>query len=208
MLIRTVVTQIRKGITMTQKIFFVLSLVFVFHNCASIAGVDALDEVNRARAAKGLRPYIRDAALTQGASACADFRAARRIEGHTASDFAFLPAGAHAKVGGCGALELSWGWGTCATFENWTYAGAAYAWGSDNQRYMQLFVSNTPNGPVTATQTVPVTQPTTATQYSWVKMENGWAYYGGNKQLGYMRDDRVFFWLNADGSFTQAPAQK
>lgn len=101
---------------------------------------DALDEVNAARARKGLRPFLRDPLLTQGALACARARAARRLHGHTSNDFAYLPAGAIARAGGCGALDDSWGWGTCCTYERWTYAGAAWVRGADGKRYMQLFV--------------------------------------------------------------------
>src|SRR4029077_5254922 len=35
---------------------------------------DGLDEVNAQRAARGLRPYVRDDGLTQAARACAQFR--------------------------------------------------------------------------------------------------------------------------------------
>ena len=68
------------------------------------------------------------------------FRANVLCSGHTASDFAGLPAGTSAAAGGCGALEPSWGWGTCCTFDNHMYAGAAIAYGRDGKRYMQIFV--------------------------------------------------------------------
>ena len=100
---------------------------------------DALDEVNETRRRSGLRPFIRDSRLTQGAYECAKFRARRHMSGHTSNDFQFLH-GAFASAGGCGAMEDSWGWGTCCTFENYTYAGAAWVRGSDGKRYMQLFV--------------------------------------------------------------------
>src|SRR4029450_9749212 len=38
---------------------------------------EALDEVNATRAARGLRPFIRDDGLTQAAAGFAEFRAAR-----------------------------------------------------------------------------------------------------------------------------------
>jgi hypothetical protein len=101
---------------------------------------EALDEVNAARAARGLRPYIRDAYLTAGAMQAAEYRAARLIEGHTPNDFAALPPGGFASSAGCAAWEPGMGWGSCCTYENHTYAGAAYAYGRDGRRYMHLFV--------------------------------------------------------------------
>ncbi len=101
---------------------------------------DALDEVNAARARRGLRPFQPDPLLNQAARTCANIRAASRIAGHLSSDFAHLPPGASAKSAGCGALEPSWGWGTCCTYDNYTYAGAAWVMGADGKRYMHLFV--------------------------------------------------------------------
>lgn len=103
---------------------------------------DALDEVNAERAKRGLRPFINDPLLNKAAQAAARQRAARRIHGHLPeSDFSYVPAGGQASAAGCGALELSWGWGTCCTYESqWTYAGAAYVMGNDGLRYMHLFV--------------------------------------------------------------------
>src|SRR4051794_15972794 len=79
------------------------------------AGNDALAEVNATRAARGLRPYIKDADLTSGAENVADFRAARLITGHTINDFAGLPPGCTARSAGCAAWEPSFGWGACCT---------------------------------------------------------------------------------------------
>jgi hypothetical protein len=104
------------------------------------AGEDALDEVNAARAARGLRPFIKDDDLTAGAINVADFRAARLIAGHTSNDFGGLPEGCRASAAGCAAWEPSWGWGACCTYENYRYAGAAWAMGRDGRRYMHLFV--------------------------------------------------------------------
>lgn len=102
---------------------------------------DALDEVNAYRAKRGLPPFQRDPLLTQAALACAKQRAARGIHGHLPeSDFSYLPAGGNATAAGCGALEDSWGWGTCCMDENYAYAGAAWVRGSDGRRYMHLFV--------------------------------------------------------------------
>jgi hypothetical protein len=102
---------------------------------------DALNEVNAARAQRGLKPFLPDPLLNQAAQACAKQRCARHIDGHLPeSDFKYLPAGASASAAGCGALEPSWGWGTCCTYENYTYAGAAWVMGTDGKRYMHLFV--------------------------------------------------------------------
>lgn len=99
---------------------------------------DALAEVNAVRVKRGLRPYIHDAGLTIAAQKCAKIRADRRIAGHI-DDFAMLPPGVSASATGCGALTPDWGWGTCCTTENWTYAGAACVIGNDGKRYMHLF---------------------------------------------------------------------
>jgi hypothetical protein len=104
------------------------------------AGEDALDEVNAVRAARGLRPYIRDDNLAAGAKNVADFRAQYLTQGHTANDFSGLPPGISATASGCAAWPAGMGWGSCCTYEHWTYAGAAYAMGRDGKRYMQLFV--------------------------------------------------------------------
>jgi hypothetical protein len=101
---------------------------------------NALAEVNAARAVRGLRPFILDDGLTKAALGAARFRAANRIAGHTANDFAYLPADAQATAAGCAAWHDSWGWGSCCTYESRTYAGAAWVRGSDGRRYMHLFV--------------------------------------------------------------------
>lgn len=104
---------------------------------------DSLDEVNRARALRGLRPFINDSLLNQGARLCARLRAQQHIHGHLGgnmSDFACLPQGVEMSAAGAGALTPDWGWGTCCTYENYQYAGAAWVMGSDGLRYMSLFV--------------------------------------------------------------------
>ena len=101
-------------------------------------GSDALHEVNALRAARGMRPYIRDDGLTQAARACAAHRAERRIAGHV-NDFAFLPAGSDASCTGCAAFRPEWGFGACAIYENHTYCGAAWVIGSDGLRYCHAF---------------------------------------------------------------------
>jgi hypothetical protein len=121
----------------------ILSLTILVLVCSTgflHAGEDALAEVNAARAAHGLRPFVKDASLTAGAINVADFRAKRLIAGHTSNDFAGLPEGAMASAAGCAAWEPSLGWGACCTYENYTYAGAAWALGRDGRRYMHLFV--------------------------------------------------------------------
>ena len=107
---------------------------------ATQIGDDALAEVNAARAKRGLRPFLPDPLLNQAARTCAKIRSANRIEGHLSNDFAHVPSGSSATSAGCGALEPSWGWGTCCTYENYTYAGAAWVMGADGRRYMHLFV--------------------------------------------------------------------
>lgn len=103
-------------------------------------GIEALDEVNAVRAQRGLPAFKYDEGLTCAAKACSQFRADRLIQGHTSNDFAFLPAGAHAPAAGCAAWDPSMGWGACCTYDGYSYAGAAYALGSDGRRYMHLFV--------------------------------------------------------------------
>ncbi len=107
------------------------------------AASDALSEVNQARAARGLAPFLRDEGLTIAAKRCAETRARWRIAGHLTGgmgDFAALPAGSSAAAGGCGALEPSWGWQTCCAWDGYSTAGAAVAIGHDGKRYMHLFV--------------------------------------------------------------------
>jgi hypothetical protein len=106
--------------------------------------VDALDEVNAARAAAGLPPLVRDPALTAAAAGAASFRARARLFGHTSNDFAFLPAGGRAISAGCAAYPSALGWRSCCTYEGYTHGGAAYAVGEDGRRYMHLFVDRRP----------------------------------------------------------------
>lgn len=112
----------------------------VVANLSVPGSADALDEVNATRTARGLRPFLRDANLAAAATVCAEFRAARLIAGHTANDYAALPPGASAAATGCAAWAPGLGWGSCCTYEGYTYAGAAYATGRDGRRYMHLFV--------------------------------------------------------------------
>jgi hypothetical protein len=104
------------------------------------AAEDALDEVNNARAARGLSPLKRDDGLTAAAKNCADVRAQYLWAGHCQNDYNALPSGVAAGATGCAAWAPSMGWGSCCTYENWTYAGAAVTVGRDGVRYMHLFV--------------------------------------------------------------------
>jgi hypothetical protein len=99
-----------------------------------------LDEVNSTRAARGLPPFILDENLTRAAMACAVFRARNHMEGHTPNDFGFLPPGTHASAAGCAAWQVGTGWGSCCTYDNYRFAGAAFCVGPDGRRYMHLFV--------------------------------------------------------------------
>lgn len=122
---------------MTKK--FLLFLIL----CSStvcFAAEDALDEVNAVRVKNRQAPFIKDEKLMVGARACANFRAARRMAGHTSNDFSFLPPNSHCFNAGCAAWHPTDGWGSCCTYEHWKYAGAAYAIGKDGRRYMHLYV--------------------------------------------------------------------
>lgn len=111
------------------------------YSTTSASGADdALAEVNAARAARGLRPFLRDDGLTQAARWASRHRARYLIEGHTDNDFWWLPDGCSATAAGCAAWEPGLGWGSCCTYEGHTYAGAAWCLGSDGRRYMHIFV--------------------------------------------------------------------
>lgn len=115
--------------------------VFVPTQYASVdSSYDGLDEVNAKRAARGLRPFIRDTALFQAAAAVAQFRAQHRLFGHTSNDYAFLPVGSSCSSFGCAAYPPDHGWMSCCTYDNYTYAGAAWVMGPDGNRYMHLAV--------------------------------------------------------------------
>jgi len=112
------------------------------YNGSAAECADALAEVNATRAQRGLKPYINDPLLAQGALACARVRAQSHNAGHCGGqhgDFAYLPPDAHATTGGCAAWTPDWGWGACCTYDNYTYCGAAWVMGSDGRRYMHLF---------------------------------------------------------------------
>ncbi len=111
------------------------------------ASVEALDEVNQLRARHGLRPFIRDDGLTRAAHSASIFRARRQMAGHCPNDFAYVPTDqpTRATAAGCAAWEPSLGWGSCCDGVHTsdggaTHAGAAWAWGPDQKRYMHIFV--------------------------------------------------------------------
>ncbi len=113
------------------------------------AADDALDQVNAQRAARGLPAYVRDPNLTAAAMAAADYRAAHLMFGHvpgTPGDFAFLPAGMSTEgvAGGCAAYPAHMGFLACATYDSYTYAGAARTMGADGKMYNHIFVSGGP----------------------------------------------------------------
>jgi hypothetical protein len=100
---------------------------------------DALAEVNAARKARGLRPFIRDDGLMRGALHVAKWRADRLIEGHTRNEFGGLPKGVKADAAGCAAWHGN-DWGACCTYDNYRFAGAGWCYGRDQRRYMHIFV--------------------------------------------------------------------
>jgi hypothetical protein len=113
-------------------------------------GADALDELNAKRAAKGLRPYIRDEGLTRAARACAAFRAQHRLFGHVEGgrgDFAFAEPGVRVDATGCAAYPAHMGFLACAMWDDYTHAGAISVPGSDGRSYHHLFVSYGPGKP-------------------------------------------------------------
>lgn len=107
---------------------------------ASASGGDGLAEVNALRAARGLRPFAHDPGLAAAAKACAEYRAAHLMFGHTSNDFGFLAAGVKCDATGCAAYPPSYGWLSCATYDAYDRAGAWWTLGRDGKRYMHLYV--------------------------------------------------------------------
>jgi hypothetical protein len=201
----------------------------VLSQSQTFAAVDGLQELNAKRASMRLRPFERDEVLSQAAAKAADYRAARHLEGHVwphwegrryvnINDYSFLPAGARCESTGCGAAEpRMWGWMTCCEDEDYRYAGAAWAWGRDGQRYMHLYVSNVPNPKPSEmieqpAQTESTAQPAAQAGvtikhlpngYSWRSHPEGWSYYQGAKQVGFMTQDKQFRWLKHDGTWSE-----
>jgi len=104
---------------------------------------DPLAQVNARRAAAGLRPYQHDPGLTTAARAAATYRARYRIRGHVIGgmgDFQFLPPGTQATAAGCAAWNPGDGFGSCAMYDSYTFAGAASVQGEDGLVYHHLFV--------------------------------------------------------------------
>ena len=119
---------------------WILSCVCLLFCTSLFAATPSLDEVNATRAKRGLKPFILDTNLEIGACRCADARAASLCSGHTQNDFSYLPQSSVATASGCAAWTDDWGWGACCTYDNYTYAGAAWTRGRDGKRYMHLFV--------------------------------------------------------------------
>lgn len=103
--------------------------------------VDALAEVNAARAQRGLRPFAHDPNLTAGAMQAATIRASRGIHGHLANDFHCLPPGTTAAAAGCGVEHPGFGWLSCCTFDNYQMAGAAKCRDANGRWFFHLFVN-------------------------------------------------------------------
>ena len=104
---------------------------------------DALDILNAQRAARGLRPYLRDTGLTLAARAAATFRARHLLFGHVTGgmgDFQFLAPGVTAAAAGCAAYPPQDGFLACAMYDGYTYAGAYTVVGPDGRGYHHLFV--------------------------------------------------------------------
>ena len=111
-----------------------------YYSEPGVSAPDALAQVNALRAARGLSPYEHDPQLHEAAKACAAHRARYRIAGHTANDFAFLPAGASAPSSGCAAWPKGSGFGSCCIYDGYRYAGAATVLGTDGIEYHHIFV--------------------------------------------------------------------
>lgn len=119
---------------------------------------DALDMVNAKRAARGLRPYLRDEGLFQAAKRAASFRARLRLFGHTSNDFAFA-SGVRVDATGCAAYQASYGFMACAVYDNYTSAGAAWVPGPDGRMYSHLFVKYGPPDPLAVSRSVAAATP-------------------------------------------------
>jgi hypothetical protein len=78
--------------------------------------------------------------LTAAAERAASFRAANLMFGHTNNDFSFLDAGVSAAAAGCAAYGIEYGFMSCAMYDGYTYAGAAWVQGRDGKMYCHLFV--------------------------------------------------------------------
>ena len=122
-------------------------LIIALAGVVCLAADDALAVVNAQRAARGLKPFLPDVGLYRAAAGCADYRAQYGMAGHTSNDFAALPPGTRAPVAGCAAWAKGGGFGACALYENWTYAGCAWTEGRDGRMYCHAFYSNQPSQP-------------------------------------------------------------
>lgn len=133
----------------------------------SASADDALAVVNAQRAARGLPAFLPDPGLQLAAERAAAHRAASLMFAHTVNDFQFLPPGCSADAAGCAAYPASYGFMACATYDRYTYAGAASVLGRDGKTYHHLFVSRVASPYQTAQQgttTTTTTKTTTVTQ--------------------------------------------
>lgn len=135
----------------------------------------ALDEVNAARAKRGLRALILDPLLSRAAYKAAQLRSERGIHGHLPEgDMTCLPSGAAADAAGCAALDSSWGWQSCCWDDpQYTHAGAAWVMGNDGRRYMHIFVRT--EGRASATKSVETVTESSSTCTTGTCSTRSWA---------------------------------
>lgn len=101
-----------------------------------------LAEVNALRAQRRMQAYLPDPNLQAAAEAAAAYRAKYDIQGHTRSDFAFLPQGSWASCAGCAAWPANMGFGSCNVYGGEKYCGAASCMGKNGVVYHHCFYRN------------------------------------------------------------------
>ena len=126
---------------MIYRLIYAAIAIIATAGIARAQAIEALAEVNAARAAKGLRPFVHDPNLTAGAMQAATLRAERGIHGHLANDFACLPPGTTAAAAGCGVEHLGFGFLACCVYDNFQTAGAAKCRDANGRWYFHLFVN-------------------------------------------------------------------